>query len=149
MHASTHALVNVSMHVQMLPRVYLCQVRDALTPCGARMHRGYHAFMFPANVHAFSQAFFFFFVTATLNNSPFSATGNKQSGNRHISISPIIIGVTVLGNHYCPGVSSRASQGVRTHDGESPTYLLTLSSLRQPGVAGSSPSTLTTSLVCS
>jgi len=49
--------------------VYLCEVRDALTPCGARMHRGCHAFMFAANAHAFSQDLFFF-VTTTLNNSP-------------------------------------------------------------------------------
>ena len=33
----------------------------------------------------------------------------------------------------------------RTHDSESPVYLLNLSSLRQPWVARSSPSTLTTS----
>jgi len=37
-----------------------------------------------------------------------------------------------LGNRYVPGGSSRASQGART------TYILTLSPLRQPGVAGSS-----------
>jgi len=46
----------------------------------------------------------------------------------------------ILGNRYGPGVSSRASQRVRTDDWESPTHFLTLSILRQPGVAG--PSTM-------
>jgi len=48
----------------------------------------------------------------------------------------------ILENHYSPGVFLRASQGVRTHDGESSTYLITLSSLRQPRGGGSPPSTL-------
>jgi len=55
----------------------------------------------------------------------------------------------IMGNRHGPGVSSRANQGRRTHDWESPTYLLALSSLRQPGVARSpstSPPTLTMSL---
>ena len=39
MHESTHALVNVSVHVQALPRVYVCQVRDALTLCSDCVHR--------------------------------------------------------------------------------------------------------------
>ena len=52
----------------------------------------------------------------------------------------------ILGNHYSPGVSSRASQAwghAPTIDSESPADLLTLSSLGQPGVARSSPCTLT------
>jgi len=58
----------------------------------------------------------------------------------------------ILGNRYGPGVSSRASQGIRTHDWESPTYHLThdwesptyhllpyyyRGLIRQPGGAGS------------
>ena len=38
------------------------------------------------------------------------------------------------------------AKGARSHDSESLTYLLTLSSIGQPGVAGSSSFTLTTSL---
>ena len=48
----------------------------------------------------------------------------------------------MLGNCYSPGVSSRGMME-RTPDVESPTDLLTLSSLGQPWVAGSSPFTLT------
>ena len=46
----------------------------------------------------------------------------------------------VLGNRYGPGVSSR-KRGTQPHDWKSPTSLLTLSPLKQPGVSGSSPST--------
>jgi len=45
-----------------------------------------------------------------------------------------------------PRFPRKPDKGARTHDLESPTYLLTLSSLRQPGVAGCSTFTLTTSL---
>ena len=45
-----------------------------------------------------------------------------------------------------PRFPRKPDKGARTHDLESPTYLLTLSSLRQPGVAGCSSFTLTTSL---
>jgi len=45
----------------------------------------------------------------------------------------------IIGNCYSHRVSSR---GAGTHDWESPTYVHTLSTLRQPGVARSSFSTL-------
>jgi len=38
----------------------------------------------------------------------------------------------ILGNHYGPGISWRA-KGACSHDWESPTYLVTLSFIRQPG----------------
>ena len=44
------------------------------------------------------------------------------------------------------GFPDERAKGTRTYDWESPTYLLALSSPRKPGVAGFSPSTLTTSL---
>jgi len=53
----------------------------------------------------------------------------------------------ILGNHHGPGVSSRASQGGHTHDPRSLISLLTLCPLAEPGVSGSSPCTLTTSVV--
>jgi len=54
----------------------------------------------------------------------------------------------ILGNCYGPGGSSQTSQGARTNDWESPTYVtvLTLSSLRQSRMARFSPTTLVTSL---
>ena len=54
--------------------------------------------------------------------------------------------ISWLGNHYDPRISSRASQGACTHDLESPTYRLALSSLREPRVTQFSPFTLTASL---
>ena len=49
---------------------------------------------------------------------------------------------------YSPGVCSKAGQGVHTHemDRRRTVGYLVLSPLKEPGVAGSSPSTLTTSL---
>jgi len=54
----------------------------------------------------------------------------------------------ILGNQWTvPGFLHERAKRVRTHDWKSPTHHLTLTSLRQSGVAGSSPFTLTTSLV--
>ena len=56
-----------------------------------------------------------------------------------------------LGNRHGPEVCSRANcvsghAPTNRDDGESPSYLLTLSSLKQPGMARFLPFTLTTSL---
>jgi len=60
--------------------------------------------------------------------------GTLESRTAHVLLCFII---PILWNYYSPGVSLQLAKGdsrERTHDLQSPTYLLTLSSLWQPGV---------------
>jgi len=71
--------------------------------------------------------------------------------NFHCSVKGLLLCVALfyqlLGNQWtAPGFLHERAKRARTHDWKSPTHHLTLTSLRQPGVVGSSPCTLTTSM---